>query len=44
MKVSRLIKVEVLLRLSVLKPLHAKWIVEIYNDMTTPKFKDVICE
>ena len=42
MKVSRLTKVEVLLCLSVLKPPHAKWIVEIYNDMTTSKFKDVI--
>ena len=42
MKVSRLTKVEVLLCLSVLKSPHAKWIVEIYNDMTTPKFKDVI--
>ena len=35
-------QVGVLLCLSVLKPLHAKWIVEFYNDMTTPKGKDVI--
>ena len=35
-------QVEVSLRLSVLKPLHANWIVEFYNDMTTPKGKDVI--
>ena len=35
-------QVEVLLRFSVLKPLHAKWIVKLYNNMTTPKGKDVI--
>ena len=35
-------QVEVLLRLSVLKPLHAKWIIEFYDDMATPKGKDVI--
>ena len=35
-------QIGVLLCLSVLKPLHAKWIVEFYNDMTTPKGKDVI--
>ena len=35
-------QVEVLLRLSFLKPVRAEWIVEFYNDMTTPKGKDVI--
>ena len=32
----------VLLRLSVLKLFHAKWIVEFYNDMTISKGKNVI--
>ena len=35
-------QVDVVLRLSVLKPLHAKWIIEFYNDMTSGKGKDVI--
>ena len=35
-------QVDVVLRLSVLKPLHAKWIVEFYDDMTSGKGKDVI--
>ena len=35
-------QVEVLLRLSVLKLFHAKWIIEFYNDMTISKGKNVI--
>ena len=35
-------QIEVLLRFPVLKPPHAKWIVELYNNMTTPKGNDVI--
>ena len=35
-------QVEVVLRLSVLKPLHAKWILEFYNDMTSGKGGDII--
>ena len=35
-------QVDVVLRLSVLKPLHAKWIVECYDDVTSGKGNDVI--
>ena len=35
-------QVDVVLRLSGLKPLHAKWIVEFYDDMTSGKGKNVI--
>ena len=34
-------QVEVKLTLTTLKPIHAKWLVDFYNHMTTPKGEQV---
>ena len=39
---KKLEDVEVPLRLSMLKPLHAQWLVELYNEMTSEKGKEII--
>ena len=40
--VIELENVDVKLRLSILKPIHAGWLVDLYNHMTTSKGKEVI--
>ena len=34
--------IDVQLRLSLLKPLHASWLVDLYNEFTSSKGKDII--
>lgn len=39
---KKLEDVDIPLRLSMLKPLHAQWLVELYNEMTSEKGKEII--
>ena len=36
-------QIEVKLTLTTLKPIHAKWLADFYNHMTTPEGEQVIC-
>lgn len=38
---KQLDEIEVDLRLSILKPLHAQWLIQMYNYFTTKKGKDI---
>ena len=36
------LKIKIKLTLNTLKPIHAKWLVDFYNDMATPEGEQVI--